>query len=285
MLFQNHFYYFFESVHSYSNVIIVKVSNKLKGRTAMHEASFQNKTAWEYKAYDAWVKRDGPPAEKARKITENPLGCLKRHQKYFRDIAGLKIANLCGSNGRKAVPLALLGADVTVFDISEGNKKYALELSAAAKVSLNYVVCDLYELDLNAYEKAFDMLYLEGGILHYFHDIDKLMAILYTLLKPGGQMVLSDFHPYRKLLPVLPDGMPIGNYFDISIHEKPVAYANFLDEAENGAAPTCSLRFYNLSEILNAVARCGFVLNEFLEHPSWENEKLPGEFTVLAKKQ
>ena len=34
---------------------------------------------------------------------------------------GLKIANICGSCGKKAIPLALLGADVTVFDISEEN--------------------------------------------------------------------------------------------------------------------------------------------------------------------
>lgn len=41
----------------------------------------------------------------------------------------MKIANPCGSNGRIAVPLALLGADVTIFDISEENKRYALELA------------------------------------------------------------------------------------------------------------------------------------------------------------
>jgi len=39
-------------------------------------------------------------------------------------------------NGRKAVPLALLGADVTVFDISEENKRYALELAEAANTHI-----------------------------------------------------------------------------------------------------------------------------------------------------
>lgn len=54
---------------------------------------------------------------------------LKKHSKYFQNVKDLKIANPCGSNGRRAVALALLGADVTVFDISEENKRYALELA------------------------------------------------------------------------------------------------------------------------------------------------------------
>ena len=54
----------------------------------------------------------------------------------YRD-SGIKIANICGSCGKKAVPLAILGAEVTVFDISEDNKRYALEVAAAAKVDLN----------------------------------------------------------------------------------------------------------------------------------------------------
>ena len=29
----------------------------------------------------------------------------------------------------------------------------------------------------------------------------------------------------------------------------------------------------------------GFVLKRFDEHPSWENEKMPGEFTAVAVKQ
>ena len=56
----------------------------------------------------------------------------------IRDSSGITIANICGSCGKKAVPLAILGAEVTVFDISEDNKKYALEVASAAKVNLNF---------------------------------------------------------------------------------------------------------------------------------------------------
>lgn len=48
------------------------------------------------------------------------------YHKYFKHIKDLRIANPCGSNGRKAVPLAILGGQVTIFDISKENKRYAL---------------------------------------------------------------------------------------------------------------------------------------------------------------
>ncbi len=39
-----------------------------------------------------------------------------------------------------------------------------------------------------------------------------------------------------------------------------------------------------ISEIINEVIENGFILNEFDEHPSWTNEKVTGEFTIIAKK-
>ena len=91
----------------------------------MIDYSIQNKKAWEYNAYDFWVKEAGLPADRAKKIVADPHGALKRYANYFETYKGIRIANICGSCGKKAVPLAALGADVTVFDISEDNKRYA----------------------------------------------------------------------------------------------------------------------------------------------------------------
>lgn len=94
--------------------------------------SEQNKKAWEYNAYEFWLREEGKPEEKAREIVENPRRMLRRFSGYFDGYEGLQIANICGSCGKKAVPLALLDADVTVFDISEDNRRYAVELAEAA---------------------------------------------------------------------------------------------------------------------------------------------------------
>lgn len=54
--------------------------------------------------------------------------------------------NLMGSHGSKAVALALLGATVTVADVSPGNQRYAQELAAAAGVGITYIIADVLHI-------------------------------------------------------------------------------------------------------------------------------------------
>ncbi|PZE19027.1 class I SAM-dependent methyltransferase [Paenibacillus xerothermodurans] len=246
----------------------------------MHEQSEINKKAWEYRAYEFWNKRDGSPEEKARLILENPLASLKKHKNLFEHVRGKKVANLCGSNGRKAVPLALLGAEVTVFDISEENRKYALELAASANTTLEYIVTDIYDIDLKEYGGDFDLLYLEGGILHYFSDLEKFMSILYALLNDGGNLVLSDFHPLGRCI----SSHGEVNYFDTELKNGDVAYKGAFDIEEQKDFPDVSIRLYTLSDIINSVVASGFRLRKFDEHRGWNNENIPWEFTILADK-
>ncbi len=254
----------------------------------MDEVSQKNKKAWEYRAYEFWKMNYGTPQEKAVQIKNDPKARLRYHQKYFENIKGLKIANVCGSNGRIAVPLAFLGADVTVFDISEENKRYALELASSAEVSINFELCDFYDVDLNRFGNLFDIAYLEGGILHYFHDINRFSSLLYSILKPGGRLILSDFHPFRKIIVTgIPGKNAVatgGNYFDSEVYDGDVAYKNYFPQQDQDDFPDCSLRFYTLSEILNAVIHAEFNIRELNEHPNWVDKKIPGEFTIYAIK-
>ena len=49
--------------------------------------------------------------------------------------------------------------------------------------------------------------------------------------------------------------------------------------------PKCSYRKYTLSEIINSVIRSGCSLKRFDEHPAWTDERVPGEFTIVAMKK
>lgn len=88
----------------------------------MREYSKKNKKAWEFDAYEFCNRTNGTPGERAGRDVDNPLKSLKWHASYFDRFENIRVANICGSCGKKAIPLALLGADVTVFDISEDNK-------------------------------------------------------------------------------------------------------------------------------------------------------------------
>ena len=251
----------------------------------MRDYSRQNKEAWEFDAYEFWVRNSGTPAERAKADRKNPEKMLRRYAEYFDSYKGVKIANICGSCGKKAVPLALLGAEVTVFDISEDNKRYAMETAEAAQAALSYEVCDILETDLEKYGGYFDVVFMEGGILHYFHDLGEFMRIMYALLKPGGKMICSDFHPFTKIMDSLKIGVPAMGYFCTDVYEGEMAHARFYPEEIRRQMPKCSYRKYTVSEIINAIICSGFTLKRFDEHPAWENDKLPGEFTAVAVKE
>ncbi len=248
----------------------------------MIESSKQNKKAWEYNAYDFWCSHNGTPAELAAKLMADPGKAIKRHAAYFDAFRGVRIANICGSCGKKAVPLALLGAEVTVFDISEQNRRYALEVAEAAGVSLDYQVGDVLEIDLAKFGGSFDVVFMEGGILSYFHDLGQFMGIMRSLLKPGGRMICSDFHPFNKVVDALGLQLPTMDYFSTEVFEGEMAHARFYEEDIRRQFPKCSYRKYTVSEIINAVIEAGFNLRRFDEHPAWTKAHLPGEFTLVA---
>jgi len=132
------------------------------------------------------------------------------------------------------------------------------------------------------------VLYLEGGILHYFNDLDKLMSILFSLLKEDGVMILSDFHPLRRCIVVDPETpsqyqfQP--SYFDPELKSGDLAYKHYFDEQEQEDFPDVAVRLYTLSEIINSVIMSGFNIKKFDEHRGGNNENIPWEFTILAYK-
>ena len=251
----------------------------------MRDYSEQNRKAWEYNAYEFWTMTSGTPAERAAGDMADPEKMLRRYAGYFDRYDGVRVANICGSCGKKAVPLALLGAEVTVFDISEQNRRYAVETAEAAHVRIGYEVCDVLEIDLEKYGGYLDVVFMEGGILHYFHDIGEFMRMMHALLKPGGKMICSDFHPFTKIMDTLKTGTPAVGYFSMDVFEGEMAHARFFSEEIRRQMPKCSYRKYTVSEIINGIIRNGFRLERFDEHPAWEDDTLPGEFTAVAVKE
>lgn len=195
----------------------------------MIDYSIQNKKAWEYNAYEFWVKQSGTPVDRAKRDLENPIGMLKRYSDYFE-------------------------------------------------------VCDILEIDIGKYGNYFDVVFMEGGVLHYFHDIDEFMKIMHSLLKDNGKMICSDFHPFTKISDILNFEQPTMSYFSKEIFEGEMAHARFFEENIRKQMPKCSYRKYTVSEIINSVINSGFTLRKFDEHPAWTNEKIPGEFTIVGGK-
>ncbi|MBF2708078.1 class I SAM-dependent methyltransferase [Flavobacterium soyangense] len=91
---------------------------------------------------------------------------------------------------RNGVFAAQLGWEVTSFDLSEEGKLKALELAKENKVTIDYIVGDLEELQFN--KESFDAI----GLI-YAHFAAEKKSILHKklndYLKPGGLIIFEAF--------------------------------------------------------------------------------------------
>lgn len=252
----------------------------------------QNKDAWNKESYNAWVIRFGNPKDYAIKIKKDPGHLIKGLFDLNYDFHGKKIMNLMGSNGNKAAALALFGASVTVVDYSEGNKKYATELSEALDVQIDYVVSDVLKINLEVFGQQFDIVFAEMGILHYFSDLTPFFSLIYELMIPGGTAIIKDFHPIStKLISSRGSTAKVrkhkvdGDYFSQDLIEHDVAYGKYV---EGNKVEKVYLRRWTLGEIVTAAAESGLVITKLEEHPNQSSEVfdqgIPKTFTLKLSK-
>ncbi len=249
--------------------------------------------AWNTSAYDAWLQRFGEPALVAEKLKRDPISKLSSLYRFFEEIEGKKIANLLGSNGIKATALALLGANVTVVDFSEPNKRYALEVAKEADIQLRYLVHDILHLPKEEQTEDYDIVFSEFGILHYFLELEPFFQSAASLLKPGGKFIIQDFHPFSKMITSSGTTHKIrkhkitGDYFDTSLIESEVSYSKFLKEIHQKPAKVM-LRKWTMGEIVTSIASAGLNIKVLEELPNLSSEVydqgIPKTFTILAEK-
>lgn len=262
------------------------------------ELSSINRAGWNDGAYQAWVNRHGLPKDYALTLMKNPQHKVSKYLNHMGDIRGKRIANLLGSKGNKAVSFALLGAEVTVVDISKENCKYAMELAEAAGVNIRYIVSDLLEIPGEEKEEDYDFVILELGVLHYFVDLMPVFTIVSKMLKKGGTFILRDFHPMlTKLLTVEGTKMvAAGDYFDSGEKEVDVAFSKLLKTDSLHPSAKNRIRRWTLGDIITAVGTTGFIITQLEEEagirwafpadsPIGIEKNIPSLFTITAEKR
>src|SRR6185312_687793 len=95
----------------------------------------------------------------------------------------------CG-DGRHAVALAKLGHRVTALDRASDNQMYAQQLSAAASVTIDFLLGDMRTLPEVG---LFDGAYCWGNSFGYFPrpDMTRFVAAIAERLEPGARFVID----------------------------------------------------------------------------------------------
>ncbi|QIN82171.1 methyltransferase domain-containing protein [Rubrobacter tropicus] len=204
------------------------------------------------------------------------------------ELSGRAVAHLQCNSGGDSLSLALLGADVTGVDLSDGAVRSARRLSEESGVPARFVRADVYEwLAENAKgEERFDAVFASYGVVCWLPDLKTWACGIAGVLAPGGRLVLVDFHPAADVFDE--DWNPSRGYpggGEKTILEEGVG--DYVAESGGGLTPAgfsdgvggfrnpepAHLFRWGLGEVVSALAGAGLKITSFEEYPYSNGER------------
>jgi SAM-dependent methyltransferase len=110
------------------------------------------------------------------------------------NVAGQSILHLQCHFGQDTLSLARLGAEVTGADLSDVAIDEARQLNTRLGLSADFICCDIYALP-DHLDRSFDIVFTSYGAIGWLPDLTRWAQIVRRFLKPGGKLILVEFHP------------------------------------------------------------------------------------------
>jgi SAM-dependent methyltransferase len=182
----------------------------------LHEA---NRRHWEARAGE-WAAR--PEVEKTwRRCAKEPgLVLDERELHWLGDVAGKRVAVLGSGDNLVVFALAGMGACVTSVDIAENQLAVARKRARELGLAVEFLRADVSDLS-GLSDGAFDLVYTGGHIAIWVSDLPKFYREAACILKPGERLIVSEYHPFRRIWRVTKERLEIeSDYF----HRGPYTY-------------------------------------------------------------
>lgn len=112
----------------------------------------------------------------------------------LNDVSGKSILHLQCHFGQDSLSLARMGAKVTGLDISETAIEKAQKLNKEMGLDAKFVCANVYDT-ATVIDETFDIVFISYGAICWLPDLDKWAKLIAERLKPGGKLVLTEFHP------------------------------------------------------------------------------------------
>lgn len=211
-------------------------------------------------------------------------------RKLLPDLNGKSVLDLGCGYGHNCVDFVNRGAARVVgIDISEKMLSVAKEESAQSKIEyLNMSMTDISKLG-----ETFDFIY-SSLAFHYVKDFDAFAKDMYSVLSECGQLLFSQEHP---IITSTVDG---AGHFNKNENGEKVSYtfSNYNQPGERRIHWYVDgvIKYHRtFSNIINALAKAGFVIEEVCEPipeervikkvPAWVKEYIKPNFLIVKARK
>lgn len=196
-------------------------------------------------------------------------------------VTGKTVAQTNCNNGRELLSVLNMGATSGVgFDISDKVIEEAQELAAISGKDCEFVRTNIYNID-KKYYNSFDLVIITIGALCWMPDLDKYFEVISNLLKPGGDLLMYEQHPFMHVFecdeeygydPKDPMKV-IHSYFKT----EPWVENSGIDYIGKTTYESATTYCYpqKISDILNPIIKNGIKLLEINEYPHDISEIFP----------
>ena len=155
-------------------------------------------------------------------------------------VDGLKVADIGCGTGRYSLRLAEAGAEVVGVDFSTGMLDVLRRKTASRSLKIyEYDLTKGIPFESNAFDRVICCLVIE-----HIPDIDRMFFELARICKPGGQVIVTDFHP---------EMIRRGYHARFRV-------------APGGAKHQISGAYHPVSSYVMAVVRSGLIIKHISEH-------------------
>lgn len=191
--------------------------------------------------------------------------------KLIPDLEGKSVIDIGCGYGHNCLDFVRRGAQRIVgVDISKKMLEAAKKYSSDEKIE--YINLDMSRLD--EVNESFDFAY-SSLAFHYAENFEKLAFDVYEHLNAGGELLFSQEHPFTTATVGNEGGFERdenGNYISFTFSD----YSKCGKRAHDWFVADVENYHRSFSEIINALARAGFCIEELCE-------PMPSEYALLMR--
>jgi SAM-dependent methyltransferase len=254
----------------------------------MNEAHEANRRGWDAAA-PQWQSRIDALKDWRKYARDPALAFRPQELEALGDVAGSEACVLGSGDNLAAFALAGLGARVTSVDFSQVQLSIAARRAEELGLKIDFVHADV--TDLKALTSSrFDAVYTGGHVAVWVSDLARYYAEAGRILKPGGLLLINEYHPFRRIWAEKRDELEREfRYFDRGPHR--YDRSEEVPGAATESLPSCEFH-WTVADLVNGLLRAGcrfLLLEEFGEDTEdWEVAPLgglPAGLVMVGKKE